>query len=149
MEIVSLIFSGMSLAAALTVLVLLVLDKKAARQRRTDLMNYFAVELQSTFAALQDISEEHYTEVVERLDKIFAEIKEVGAEVQNLNLKNLQYFEKQSKRLKDLEDGVIPDYNAAMAAKNQVDEFSAGVMAILTHGNPIKKPEETEEVGDG
>lgn len=59
MEIVSLIFNGLTLAAALAVLALFIREKKANAKRRTDLMNYF----DSSIAAALDIQEEHFREV--------------------------------------------------------------------------------------
>lgn len=142
MEIVSLIFNGLTLAVALAVLALFIREKKANAKRRTDLMNYF----DSSIAAALDIQKEHFREVKtslkEGLDLVYSA-------THSLELSYRENFEKQGKRIKNLEDGVIPDYNEAVAAKNAVDDFSAGVMAILTHGNPVKKPDETEEVGDG
>jgi hypothetical protein len=33
--------------------------------------------------------------------------------------------------IKQLKDGIVPDYKEALAAKNSVDEFNRGLSAIL------------------
>lgn len=145
METVSLIFNGLTLAVTLAVLALFIREKKAARKRRTDLMNY----LDSSAASALDIQEDRFREVKTAFEVVYGDCKRINASVCQLDSRICVSSEEQGKRIKNLEDGVIPDYNEAVAAKNAVDDFSAGVMAILTHGNPVKKPDETEEVGDG
>ena len=51
------------------------------------------------------------------------------------------------KRLSDLEHGICPDYDAAVAVKESVDRFSEGVMNILTYGNPVP-PQEKKKKGE-
>jgi hypothetical protein len=51
------------------------------------------------------------------------------------------------KRVSDLEKGIAPDYNEALAAKQAVDDFNMGISAILNFDPmaAVKKSREEQE----
>lgn len=53
-------------------------------------------------------------------------------------------MEKVVNRISDLENGVVPDYNEALAAKEAVDNFNVGIAGILGF-DPLKAAKEMRE----
>ena len=123
MEIVTMILSGLALLAASVCLILLIQEKKRNQKRNT--------------AALQ------YADAAAQKVLILAK-NEANAAAEAAYKNALEQFEK---RVSDLEKGISPDYNEALAAKQAVDDFNMGISAILNFDPmaAMKKSREEQE----
>lgn len=123
MEIVTMILSGLALLAASVCLILLIQEKKRNQKRNT--------------AALQ------YADAAAQKVLILAK-NEANAAAEAAYKNALEQFEK---RVSDLEKGISPDYNEALAAKQAVDDFNMGISAILNFDpmTAMKKSREEQE----
>ena len=106
MEYITMIMSGLALLAATVSLFISVREKKRNQKRNADMCNYVeAVE--------RDVKDDLWLQ----RDKLSAKI---DIEVDKLSTK-----------VDKLEQGIVPDYQEALAAKNSVDEFNRGLSAIM------------------
>lgn len=123
MEIVTMILSGLALLAASVCLILLIQEKKRNQKRNT--------------AALQ------YADAAAQKVLILAK-NEAHAAAEAAYKNACEQFEK---RVSDLEKGISPDYNEALAAKQAVDDFNMGISAILNFDPmaAVKKSREEQE----
>ena len=123
MEIVTMILSGLALLAASVCLILLIQEKKRNQKRNT--------------AALQ------YADAAAEKVLILAK-NEASAAAEAAYKNACEQFEK---RVSDLEKGIAPDYNEALAAKQAVDDFNMGISAILNFDPmaAMKKSREEQE----
>ena len=107
MEIVTMILSGLALLAASVCLILLIQEKKRNEKRNTAALQYADAAAQKVLILAKNeahaASETAYKNACERFEK----------------------------RVADLENGISPDYNEAVAAKKAVDEFNQGLSGIL------------------
>jgi hypothetical protein len=91
--------------AATVCLILLIQEKKRNEKRNTAMVNLIEHYFKSSMTTLEGIK---------------------GCVVMfNTSVTNM------SSRVKDLEDGISPDYNEAVAAKKAVDDFNQGISGIL------------------
>ena len=106
MEYITTIMSGLALLAATVSLFVSLREKKRNQKRNADMCNYVeAVE--------RDVKDDLWLQ----RDKLSAKI---DIEVDKLSTK-----------VDKLEQGIVPDYQEALAAKNSVDEFNRGLSAIM------------------
>ena len=106
MEYITMIMSGLALLAATVSLFVSLREKKRNQKRNADMCNYVeAVE--------RDVKDDLWLQ----RDKLSAKI---DIEVDKLSTK-----------VDKLEQGIVPDYQEALAAKNSVDEFNRGLSAIM------------------
>lgn len=129
MEIVTMILSGLALLAASVCLILLIQEKKRNQKRNTALCNLLRTEFEQVIAYIGEFkrnSRNDFAEVFGKLDGI------------------VMLF---NKRIEDLEKGISPDYNEALAAKQAVDDFNMGISAILNFDpmTAMKKSREEQE----
>ena len=100
------IMSGLALLAATVSLFISLREKKRNQKRNADMCNYVeAVE--------RNVKDDLWLQ----RDKLSAKI---DIEVDKLSTK-----------VDKLEQGIVPDYQEALAAKNSVDEFNRGLSAIM------------------
>lgn len=61
-----------------------------------------------------------------------------------------KFAEDMVRRIKNLENGVVPDYQQALAAANAVNDFNKGISNILGYdpGEALKAQREKERKGD-
>lgn len=149
MEVISLILSGLALLVAVVNLFLFFWEKKRGAKRYEALLKYIdtadelAMDKANKFVwECMEKQWADYEGLLETFDKkitaCFDEhLKNFDGTV-NGCVKSIE------KRLSDLEGGVCPDYNAALAAKESVDRFSEGIMNILCYGNPTTPMEKKE-----
>lgn len=123
MEIVTMILSGLALLAASVCLILLIQEKKRNQKRNTAALQYADAAAQKVLVLAKN--EAH-----------------AAAEAAYKNA--CEQFEK---RVSDLEKGISPDYNEALAAKQAVDDFNMGISAILNFDPmaAVKKSREEQE----
>lgn len=130
MEVISLIISSLALLAAAANLILFFWERKRDSRRHETMLEYIDTGDDLSIGAAKKLTRESLGEQQNCFDEMF------------------DVFDK---RLSDLEHGICPDYDAAVAVKESVDRFSEGVMNILTYGNPVptqekkKKGEEDKE----
>ena len=106
MEYITMIMSGLALLAATVSLFISLREKKRNQKRNADMCNYVeAVE--------RNVKDDLWLQ----RDKLSAKI---DIEVDKLSTK-----------VDKLEQGIVPDYQEALAAKNSVDEFNRGLSAIM------------------
>ena len=106
MEYITMIMSGLALLAATVSLFISLREKKRNQKRDADMCNY--VE-----AVGRDVKDD----LLLQRDKL---TKKIDSAVYKLSTK-----------VDKLEQGIIPDYQEALAAKNSVDEFNRGLSAIM------------------
>lgn len=105
---ISIILSGLALLAAIVNLILLVQEKKRSRKRNAATLHLLK-SLEEECSAVKDKNEE-ICESISAYDEEFPGIR-----------KNVQ----------DLMQGVVPDYNEAVKAKDAVDSFSRDIATLL------------------
>lgn len=164
------ILSGLALLVVIADLIVTVREKKRGEERnaafekwkdsaRDTILHYIDSEIgcvskrQDTFAErtrdeeqkirdsvleLTDSVSEYITDMKDREVLDSEKMKELKGEISLIR-----------KRLHDLEHGIVPDYNEALAAKNSVDEFNKGLSAIMGF-DPVaayRKQVERDKIG--
>jgi hypothetical protein len=121
MEIVTMILSGLALLAASVCLILLIQEKKRNQKRNTALVN---------------LIDNYFTRSMTTLEGVRGCVVMFNTTVTEMN-----------SRVKKLEEGISPDYNEALAAKQAVDDFNMGISAILNFDpmTAVKKSREEQE----
>lgn len=152
MEVISLIISSFALLAAVANLILFIWIEKRNNRRYETLIEYIDSADDLSIGAAKKFTRESLDELQDCFDEMFDVFDEKMTKVLNERLKNFDgtvngCFESVEKRLSDLEHGICPDYDAAVAVKESVDRFSEGVMNILTYGNPVP-PQEKKKKGE-
>lgn len=116
MEYITMIMSGLALLAATVSLFISLREKKRNQKRNADMCNYVeAVE--------RDMKDDLWLQ----RDKLSAKI---DIAVDMIRQKSTE-VDKLSTKVDKLEQGIVPDYQEALAAKNSVDEFNRGLSAIM------------------
>lgn len=115
MEKITMIMSGLALLAAMVSLILTIREKKRNQKRNADMCNY--------------------VEAVERdmKDDLWLQRDKLSEKLDNISTK-----------VDKLEQGIVPNYEEALAAKNSVDEFNRGLSAIMGY-DPMEIARKTRE----
>lgn len=152
MEVISLILSGLALLVSVGNLILFIWREKRNNRRYETLIEYIDTADDMSIGAAKKFTRESLEEQMDCFDEMFDTFKDKITKQFDGRLKNFDgtvngCFNSVEKRLSDLENGICPDYDAAIAAKESVDRFSEGVMNILCYGNPAppKEKKETNE----
>ena len=130
MEYITMIMSGLALLAATVSLIITLCEKKRSQKRNADMVNFVEAECR----VLKDdicIQREIQSGKCEGLAHI---VRQKSTELDTLSTKVdilRKDIEDQSTKVDNLEKGIIPDYQEALAAKNSVDEFNRGLSAIM------------------
>lgn len=164
------ILSGLALLVVIADLILTVREKKRGEERnaaldnwkdsaRDTILHYIDSEIECVTKKHDVFAEKIQTEMqdiwnsVKELADSLTEYLDHENERKVLDSEKEAAFEEKifdiQKRLHDLEQGVVPDYSEALAAKNAVDEFSKGLSAILNY-DPIdayRKEQERNKYG--
>lgn len=140
MEMIALIISGLALLAASGCLYLLDKEKKRNEKQNTDVCNYADACLQEAKSyalklvndALLEISGRFTTEEMGILTAVDEKISEEVFMIQNRLMEEMAKAVKGvSNRVDNLEKGIVPDYEKAMAAADAVNSFNQGITNIL------------------
>ena len=122
MLIIAIILSGLALLAATVCLILLIQEKKRNQKRNAALIDY--------------------------VDNTIVEEKKAIS----FNLREEIYAEcnKLCNRIENLEKGIVPDYEKAMAAANAVNDFNSGITNILGFDpyEALRSQREKERTGE-
>lgn len=100
------ILSGLALLAAVVNFILLMREKKRSDKRNTAVLQYVDSRCDGFYNKI-------YVQLMHERD--FAKDR----------------FEKVSEEIQKLKDGIVPDYEEALAAKEAVDDFNKGLSAIM------------------
>lgn len=100
------ILSGLALLAAVVNFILLMREKKRSDKRNTAVLQY----------------------VDNRADGFY---NKVSVQIKNEREAVNDRFEKVRREIENLNSGIVPDYNEALAAKEAVDDFNKGLSAIM------------------
>lgn len=114
MEMIAMIMSGLALLAATGCLVLIARNEKRSEEQRAAMVNY--ADVAASEAEKKCL--ERFHEILEKREDAFC--KQLDKEFFGMN-----------KRIRDLEQGITPDYEQAKAAANAVNDFSKGLTNIL------------------
>ena len=141
MEYITVIMSGLALLAATVSLILTVCEKKRNQKRNADMANYVEYECRS----VKDDLCFHAENFSARLEGLAQGVRHKSTEIDELKEK----FKNQSTKVDNLEKGIVPDYEEALAAKNSVDEFNRGLSAIMGFDpmEAVKKSREQRKYG--
>ena len=153
MEVISLILSGLALLVSVVNLILFIWREKRDKRQRESLLEYIDKCDDLSIGAAKKHTRESLKEQMDCFDEMFDTfdlrvMKKVDDGLTDCRNTLLRQNQSVEKRLSDLEKGICPDYDAAIAAKESVDRFSEGIMNILCYGNPAapkEKKEKTEE----
>ena len=116
MVYITTIMSGLALLAATVSLFISLREKKRNQKRNADMMNYVNVGNKNLVDAIGTNEEV----LLGKIKGAFYAIRKYSTEVDKLSTK-----------VDKLEQGIVPDYQEALAAKNSVDEFNRGLSAIM------------------
>lgn len=125
MELITMIFSGLALLAAIMCLFLTVQEKKRNQKRNAAALSY----------------------VDETVETVKSETAAYVAQF-------AKDFDSRMKRLDEgmerLEKGIVPDYEQALAAANAVNDFNRGISNILGYdpSEALKAQREKERQGE-
>ena len=136
MEHITMIMSGLALLAAKVSLILTIREKKRNQKRNADMSNY----VEYSRKALRDEIDMGCDVLSERIDSLKEDVIHNSACIDKLQ----NDFEAQSTKVDKLEQGIVPDYQEALAAKNSVDEFNRGLSAIMGY-DPMEIARKTRE----
>lgn len=136
MEHITMIMSGLALLAAMVSLILTIREKKRNQKRNADMSNY----VEYSRKALRDEIDLGCDVLSERIDSLKEDVIHNSACIDKLQ----NDFEAQSTKVDKLEQGIVPDYQEALAAKNSVDEFNRGLSAIMGY-DPMEIARKTRE----
>ena len=152
MELISLILSGLALLVAAVNLTLFLVWRKRDNKRYETLLEYIDESDDLSIGAAKKFTQNALKEQMDCFDEMFDAFgKKINERLKNFDGTVNGCFVAFEKRVSDLEHGICPDFNAAMAAKESVDKFSEGVMNILCYGgvappkDPHEKPKEDNE----
>lgn len=130
MEHITMIMSGLALLAAMVSLILTIREKKRNQKRNADLVNLIHAECNVVKGAVTLDNDVSFTSMKDAYTQKVAEM--------TLSI------DKISTKVDKLEQGIVPDYQEALAAKNSVDEFNRGLSAIMGY-DPMEIARKTRE----
>ena len=129
MIIACIILSSLALLAAAVNIILFFAEKKRDAARRQALLDYIGNHSENVLGLAEGFAKE-YTEgfVKEFFDR----------EKEFFNVANTKSFaiisdslKRQQEEIEKLKSGTVPNYEAALAAANAVNDFNAGISAIM------------------
>lgn len=129
MVIACIILSSLALLAAVVNIILFFAEKKRDTARRQALLDYIGNRADNVLG----LAEEYTKEYTESHVKAFFD-----REKEFFNVANDKSFtfiadslKRQQEDIEKLKSGTVPNYEAALAAANAVNDFNAGISAIM------------------
>lgn len=145
MEVISLILSGLALLAAVANIILYFVEKKRADRRHKAMLNYIGNTCDGTQRAAERFTREYIKEFFDNEKELF---KTENNEFFIAFSKNVgERFDRQQQDIDNLKSGACPDYERALAAANAVNDFNAGISAIMNF-DPIAAVKARRQGGD-
>lgn len=127
MEIICVILSGLALLSAVINLALFFREKKRSERHNRASDTAYVHWFENLEATLSEHEKQH-GELAQRI-----------CAVEKMCDESIEMRPAFVKRLEDLEEGICPGYEKAIDSKEVIDELSAGLMGLLTYGEPVKK----------
>lgn len=127
MEVLSVIMSGLALLAAMASLALWIWERKRSQKQRATMIRLISSE---TKAAVK------YTDI--EVKKVHAKADCIRKDLDSM----ISSMAETEKNVKDLMQGVVPDYEEAVKARDAVSSFSRDIAAILNF-DPLQAAKET------
>ena len=130
MIIACMIVSCLALLAAVANIILFFAEKKRGNKRNSTMVNFVTTECEAVAkAAAMHLEEVAEAKVKESSELIMTEVDSVGRKI-------ARRFEKNEEEIQKLKSGTIPDYETALSAAKAVNDFNAGISAIMNY-DPI------------
>ena len=130
MIIACMIVSCLALLAAVANIILFFAEKKRVNKRHSTKADFVTAECEAVSkAAAMYIEEVVEAKVKESSELIMTEVDSVGRKI-------ARRFERNEEEIKKLKAGTIPDYETALSAAKAVNDFNAGISAIMNY-DPI------------
>ena len=117
MEYITLIMSGLALLAATVCMIITLREKKRNQKRNADMVNLIKAECNAVKGEILIANDKAFRSVKEGYAQKFAEFQLA--------------LDGHSTKIDKLEQGIVPGYEEALAAKNSVDDFNRGLSAIM------------------
>ena len=144
MIIACLIISGLALLAAVVSIVLYFVEKKRNAERRQALLDYINNYCESISESSEDSVQAMAKDLIARFEteKEFFDVA---------NSKSYELIQSAVKRnteeIEKLKNGAVPDYEKAMEAAKAVNDFNAGISAIMNY-DPIETVRSRRQNGE-
>lgn len=148
MQIITMIASILALVLATAALTMAVRDRKymrgAFRIQRKSMMDYTKQEDEALRKTMEECIDQKISAAQRESDeKTRSSFLRCVAAIKNVSAK----VSKQSDRIEDLENGVIPDYNEAMKAVDAVNDMNRGISGILGY-DPMEALRKSRQESD-
>ena len=143
--IVCMILSGLALLAAVANIILFSVEKKRNERRYKAMLDYIGNKCDATLNAAAEYVKEFTSEFFDKEKEYFkTENNEFFVE---FSKSMRERFEQQQRDIDSLKNGACPDYEKALAAANAVNDFNAGISAIMNF-DPIAAARARRQSGD-
>lgn len=142
MVIACIVLSSLVLLAAVTNIVLFFVEKKRDAERRRAMLDYINNQCDSTIEENEEFVKDFVSTFFDKElkqfksenDKFFADY---SRNIREKFLQQLNDIECLKSDIEKLKSGAVPNYEAALAAANAVNDFNAGISAIMNF-DPIE-----------
>lgn len=145
MGIACIVLSSLALLAAASSLILFFVEKKRNAERRQAVLDYIDNAWDSTLEAAKTYAKEYMREFYDKEAELFKTENNEFFVAFSRGIK--EKFEMQQREIEKLKSGVHPDYEAALAAAKAVNDFNAGISAIMNF-DPIEAVRKRRHAGD-
>ena len=125
MVMLALIIGSLALVAATVSIVLTVMERKRNRKQNAAYVENLRTLTSEHRKAMEDYIHQQLSENEKRTGDAFSQWEK------RANATYIQFKDDYGKRLHDLENGVVPDFEKAKAAADAVNQFSVGISGIL------------------
>lgn len=144
MIIACLIISSLALLSAVVSIVLYFVEKKRNAERRQALLDYINNYCESISESSEDFVQAMAKDLVKRFE----------TEKEFFNVANSKSYEliqsavkRNAEEIEKLKNGAVPDYEKAMEAAKAVNDFNAGISAIMNY-DPIETVRSRRQNGE-
>lgn len=125
MIIACFIISCLALLAAVTAIVMVFVNKKDSGRKHKVLMDLIGTSCQTAADGAVEVADDHIHEAMKQSRDDWQ------AAIDTLSELIHSGFENYNGKIKNLESGLCPDYEKSLEAAKAVNDFSAGITAIL------------------
>ena len=125
MVIACIILSSLALLAAVVNIILFFAEKKRDAARRQALLDYIGNRAENILGLSEAYAAEFTKEFFAREKEFFNVANQKSYEIISESIK------RQGEEIEKLKSGTVPNYEAALAAANAVNDFNAGISAIM------------------
>lgn len=112
---------------------------KASKESRTAMLHYVDEENKKLSAS----AEKNVKETAGRMEKVLAAIKAVNRKAEDAK----KAAEENKKHIADLEQGIVPDFETARKAVDEVNKFNEGIAGILGY-DPLQAMKKSRQEDD-